>query len=481
MPPFGEFGGYKLLSFLALIITVFCTARLVSLVDNRAGLYAAVLMACSPAFLESFRHVEFEPVLTAFCAAGLYFFVRGAWHRHLLVCFVGGALVGCGFLTKMWLIVPYAFALIAFCVIEAASVRSQGTSAGLRKSVAAGGTGFVLTAAAHLVFVSVVAPSDLPDWVSSVYFGIFSGQGVTGGKLSALASYADHERTVSYYPLVLYRDHFFLLPLSLFGLGELLRQPRPRTSRLLAMIIGALTAVVVLSVPAYKEARYVLPVAPFLYALAGLSLAAFARAPDKLRPNSISVVRVAMMLSGIAWLTLAIAHVAGVSSELGRPYLLAHAFGTLLCIALGELWMRTRFVTRELAALAAIGLIVAAIAQPRLRPPEPPYRAISELLAPHLANAKPGYPSFLSRDHNLLQGYLTRAGLGWDKLTQLPADTTPPDGRLRAYVLAPADLVHGEAQRTLLWLSGHARDLSPELQAKTAGESAGYRVFVRPE
>ena len=96
----------------------------------------------------------------------------------------------------------------------------------------------VLTAAAHLVFVGVVAPGDLSDWISSVYFGIFSGQGVTGGKLSALASYADHERTVSYYPLVLYRDHFFLLPLSLFGLGELLRQPRPRTSRLLAMIVG---------------------------------------------------------------------------------------------------------------------------------------------------------------------------------------------------------------------------------------------------
>ncbi|HKP63087.1 MAG TPA: glycosyltransferase [Polyangiales bacterium] len=470
MPQLPGFSGMALLSFAALIVTVFCTARLVSLVDKRAGLYTGILLSCSPAFLEAHQRIEFEPILTAFCAAGLFLFVRGAWYRHVLVCFLGGTLLGFGFLTKMWLIVPYAFALIAFCVIEAASARSQGQSVGLRKSVAAGGVGFMLTASAHVVFVALVSPQDLPAWLSSVYLGIFSGQGVTGGKLSAIASYASHERPATYYPLVLYRDHFFLAPLALFGLGELLRSPRPRTSRLLAMIVGAVIALVALSVPAYKEARYVLAVTPFLYALAGLCLAAFARAPDKLRPAATATVRVTMALTVIATVVVALLHVLGVSSAFGRMFLFAHAFGALLCILLGELWMRTRFVTRELAILSALGLTVSALVQARWGEPNPPYQALSQLLSPQLAAAAPAYPSFFASDHNVLQGYLDRAGAGFEELAN-PAEAP----QLTAYVFAPQDGRRQEGQKLLPWLETHTREVTSEL----AEPDTGYRVFVK--
>ncbi|HKU40953.1 MAG TPA: GtrA family protein, partial [Polyangiales bacterium] len=468
MPQLPGFSGMALLSFAALIITVVCTARLVAIVDKRAGLYTAILLSCSPAFLDAYQRIEFEPVMTAFCAAGLWLFVRGAWQRQLAVCLIGGALLGCGFLTKMWLIVPYAFALIAFCVIEAASARSKGQSVGLRRSVAAGGVGFAVTATAHIVFTAFVSPQDLPAWLSSVYLGIFSGQGVTGGKLSAVAAYANHERPMTYYPLVLYRDHFFLAPLCLFGLGELLRSPRPRSSRLLAMIVGALMAVVALSVPAYKEARYVLAVTPFLYALAGLCLAAFARAPDKLRPAAISVVRVTMTLAVIATVIVAILHVLGVSSEFGRIFLLAHAFGALLCIVLGELWMRTRFVTRELAVLSVVGLSVTAIVQARFTDAPPPYRAIAQLMAPQLAAAAPAYPSFFASEHNVLQGYLDRTGAGYAELAN------PNDSTLKAYVVAPQDARLPEAQQLLTWLLAHAREVTGELSVP----NSGYRVFL---
>jgi dolichol-phosphate mannosyltransferase len=478
MPRLPGFSGMTLLTFLALLITIACTSRLVALVDTRAGLYTAILMACSPSFLESYRHVEFEPIMTAFCAAGLFLFVRGAWYRHRAVCFIGGLLLGCGFLTKMWLMVPYAFALIAFCVIEAAKVRSHGTSAGLRRSVAFGAVGFVLTASAHLIFVAAVTPSDLPAWLSSVYGGIFSGQGVTGGKLSAVAEYAQRERPVLYYPLVLYRDHFFLLPLSLFGLGELLRSPRPRTSRLLAMILGALIAVVALSVPAYKESRYVLAVVPFLYALAGLCLAAFARAPDKLRPAATAVVRFVMAISVAVTVVVAGLHLLGVSSVFGSSYLIAHVSGTLLCILLGELWMRTRFVTRELAALSFIGLFGFALIHPRLRDDPPPYREIASVLAPHLSAAPPGYPSYLAREHNVLQGYLDRDGIG---LQELPSsnDGVPPAAlQLTAYVLEAGE-TQPSAQRLLAWLESNAHEISGELGAKLGVSDTGYRLFVR--
>jgi dolichol-phosphate mannosyltransferase len=478
MPKLPGFSGMALLSFIALCVTVLSTSRLVSLVDTRAGLYTGILMSCSPALLQAYRRIEFEPILTAFCAAGLFLFVRGAWYRQRAVCFLGGLLLGCGFLTKMWLMVPYAFALIAFCVIEAAQVRAHGTSAGLRRSVAFGAVGFVLTASAHLLFVAAFSPDDLPEWLSNVYLGIFSGQGVTGGKLSAIAEYAKRERPVLYYPLVLYRDHFFLVPLSLFGLGELLRSPRPRTSRLLAMILGALIAVVALSVPAYKESRYVLAVTPFLYALAGLCLAAFARAPNKLRPAATAVVRVAMVIAVLATLTVTGLYLLGVSSAFGSSYLVAHASGTILCILLGELWMRTRFVTRELALLSFVGLCGYASLQPRLRAEPPPYRAIASVLAPHLAAAAPGYPSYLARDHNVLQGYLDRDGVALGEL-DTAHDALPGSAlTLNAYVLASGE---GDAatQRMRAWLEANARELTRELNAKVGSSDTGYRLFVR--
>lgn len=478
MPKLPGFSGMALLSFIALLVTVVSTSRLVALVDTRAGLYTGILMSCSPAFLQAHRRIEFEPIMTAFCAAGLFLFVRGAWYRHRAVCFLGGLLLGCGFLTKMWLMVPYAFALIAFCVIEAAKVRNTGTSAGLRRSVAFGAIGFVLTASTHLIFTAVFAAEDLPQWLSHVYLGIFSGQGVTGGKLSAVAQYALRERPVLYYPLVLYRDHFFLAPLALFGLGELLRSPKPHTSRLLAMILGALIAVVALSVPAYKESRYVLAVTPFLYALAGLCLAAFARAPNKLRPAATAVVRVAMVLSVLASVIVAGLYVLGISSAFGSSYLFAHAAGTALCILLGELWMRTRFVTRELAILSFAGLCGFAILQPRLRDEPPPYREIASVLAPHLSAAAPGYPSYLARDHNVLQGYLDRDGIALGELDTPPEALPASASKLDAYVLASgeADVM---AQRMRAWLEANAREVTSELEAKLGVTNTGYRVFVR--
>jgi dolichol-phosphate mannosyltransferase len=473
-PRLPGFSGMALLSWLALCVTIYGTARMVALVDPKAGLYTGILMVCSPALLLAYRRIDFEPVLTAFCAAGLYQFVRGSWQRQRWRCLVGGALIGLGFATKMWLIVPYAFALIAFCVVEAAAVRSSGQSAGLRRSVASGSVGFLATALAHLTYVAATSPHDLPAWLGSVYFGIVSGRGVTGAKLSLLADYARHQHSVLYYPLVLYRDHFFLLPLSMFGLGEIMRVPQLRTSRMIAMVIGALVAVVALSVPAFKEPRYVLAVVPFLYAFAGMCLAAFARSPDKLRPATGSVVRFSMLIAIAAFVAV------GLVYALGGPitgfYVAAHAFGTLLCIGLGELWMRTRFVTRELAGLSLAGLAAFAITYPRIVS-APPYAALAEALRPHVAAARPGYPSFVARDCDVLQGYLDRSGVRFEDLAADP-ERAAADADLKAFVIAPSDAGRPGVEALSNWLAAHAREISSPDLANT-GTDPGYRLFVR--
>lgn len=468
------FSGMALLSFIALCVTIYATSRMVALVDPKAGLYTSILMLCSPALLLAFRHIEYEPVLTALCAAGAYQVVRGVWDRKRLRCLLGGVLVGLGFATKMWLIVPYAFALVAFSAGEAASVRSSGQSAGLRLSVLVAGIGFVLAAISHLAYVAIAAPGDLPVWINSVYGGIFSGRGVTGAKLSALADYARHQRTALYYPLILYRNHFYLLPLSLFGLGELLRVPQLRRRRILAMIAGGLVAIVALSVPAYKDARYVLASTPFMYAFAGLCLSAFARSPDKLRPATVSVVRASMVLAGLAFAAVLILYLVGSPVKIGGGYVVAHAFGTLLCIVLGELWMRKEHVTRLLGILAAVGLAGFAVLYPRLYP-APPLAAIATVLEPQLQGAAPAYPSFVARDAEALQGYTQHNGINFEDLGQgdKQLERAEQDGRLRAFVFGP-DAGNATEQALKAWLEQHGRDLSSQ-----NGSDQGYRVFIR--
>jgi dolichol-phosphate mannosyltransferase len=469
------FTGMAFISFLALCITIYATSRLVSLVDEKAGLYTAILMLCSPALLLSFRRIEYEPILTALCAAGGYQVVRGIWQRQRLRCVFGGALVGLGFITKMWLIVPFAFALIAFCVGEAASVRSSGQSAGLRKSVIVGGVGFALTASAHLVYVLLASPGDLPVWIDHVYGGIFSGRGITGGKLSALADYAKHERSAVYYPLVLYRDHFVLLPLCMYGIGELLRVPQRRRRRLLAMITGGFVAIVALSVPAYKDPRYVLAATPFMYAFAGLCLSAFARSPDKLRPATVSVVRLSMVLATAAFVAVLAVYLADGPVKVTGAYVLAHGFGTALCLVLGELWMRTQWVTRQLGILAALGLLVFAVAYPHSDEP-PPYAAIARVLTTHLKDAPPAYPSFVADGCDQLRGYTERTGLCFDDLEH---EHTPATGdpRIKAFVFGPG-ATPANASTLHDWADHNARDVTEELIRET-GSDLGYRILVR--
>jgi uncharacterized membrane protein YdcZ (DUF606 family) len=263
------------------------------------------------------------------------------------------------------------------------------------------------------------------------------------------------------------------LPLSLFGLGELLRVPQVRRNRLLAMIVGAVIALVALSVPAYKDSRYVLAVVPFMYAFAGLCLAAFVRSPDQLRPATVSVVRASMLIACVAFGGVMIGHFAG--APISRAYLFAHAAGTVLAIVLGELWMRTKFVTRELGILAVVGLVGFAVAYPRVVTP-PPYAAIASVLREHLAGSPPAYPSFMANDSDVLQGYLGYAGLTFEDLGERP-ERAEQDASLKAFVVAP-DEDNDQARALLEWLRANTHEVSASLVAAT-GEDSGYRLFVR--
>ena len=361
-------------------------------------------------------------------------------------------LIGLGFLTKMWLIVPYAFALIAFCVVEAATVRSSGLSVGLRKSVIIGGAGFVVAALSHLVYIAFATPTELRVWLTSVYLGIFSGHGITGAKLSALADYARHERGSLYYPLVLYRDHFFLAPLCLYGVGELLRVPQARRNRLLAMIVGAFIArgrAVRAGVqrPALRAGDdAVLVRVRRLVHLGARALAREAAAGDGLGRAVQHAARVHRVRGGADRVPR--------GRTRRREPLVRH--GARLRHA--ALSARGRAVDahalRHARArdLGGVGLLAFAIAYPRVitcrRTLPSPMSSGPRSLTRH-----PRIRVSIARDADVLQGYLDRAGAGFQELAN-PSQAP----QLTAYVFSPLDGRLTEGQACCLgWKLTHAR------------------------
>ncbi|HEY6880813.1 MAG TPA: hypothetical protein VI299_22470, partial [Polyangiales bacterium] len=128
--------------------------------------------------------------------------------------------------------------------------------------------------------VAVAAPGDLVAGVEWVYLGLFSGHGVTATKLSS-----DQASAGSAWAYVgwLVRDHGALLAPLVLGLPAATRRMGRFRGATYAAIVGALLALVPLSVPAAKEPLYMAPVLPFLYALVALSLVAPDRAPQRYR------------------------------------------------------------------------------------------------------------------------------------------------------------------------------------------------------
>jgi dolichol-phosphate mannosyltransferase len=459
----GSLVAMGLLPLLAWCVTVLFTALAAWQQSPRAGLYTGVLLATSPAFLAQSLSLEFEPVLTAFCAAGLYLFVRGTRARAPGVCFAGGALLGAGFLTKMWLVVPYASAACAFVLVQATFLRArEELPLLLRRSVAAAALGFAITATAHLVFVAATSPGDLRHWVGAVYLGIFSGHGVTGDKLSALGRYTD--KPFWFYPARLYRDHFYLLPLALFGLPALLRRGRGHALGALAMAFGACVGVIVLSVPAVKEPLYVLSVAPLLYMLAGVSLAELESDSQKHRPANAAVVQAACGVALVSVLCVWIAHVLA-RSPATALYAWSHAAGMLACCVAGAAFVARRPLTTAVLTCCALAVCALAAAD-YAQPPDRSRRALANALQPWLQDAEPAYPSFAAPDAQILTGYLQRTGRDWPDREPLPEGAA-----LRAFVLSPARLAQPRG-------AGLAHALSARMHEVAVPEAPGYRVFV---
>lgn len=262
-----------------------------------AGALAAVtLMATAPWMLKAFSLLEFEPLVAAFGALGFAAITRSERPRvGLVFATIGGACLGLGFATKMWLALPAFSAAFVWLLVRHYQLketeRARVRMAALVSTLAAAALGGL-----HLCFVAVTAPDDLSPWIARVYLAIFTGEGVTGHKLSEAS---DQARSAWAYAGFLLRDHGALLVLTAFGLPAFTRRSTGTNTAFIFAVAAALLSLVPLSVPAFKEPLYLTPVLPFLYALAGLCLAASQETPQRHQRVQQVAAQIALVVAAI--------------------------------------------------------------------------------------------------------------------------------------------------------------------------------------
>jgi dolichol-phosphate mannosyltransferase len=287
----------SLLVFAGLLVAAFAA---LAPIDRGAAHIVSILLATSPAVFLQFARREFEPLVATLSLLGFACAVRALVKHQPRLGLLAGALVGLAFATKMWLFVPGLAACIAlFSAHDFGSLPEEKRR--IRRTASYFAISCVLCSLLHLGFVAITAPSDLSAWVQWVYLGLFSGHGVTASKLSASP---EGSSSVWAYVLWLARDHGALLSPLVLGLPAATRRMSRSRRAVVAAIVGALLALVPLSVPIAKEPLYMAPVLPFFYALVAFALVALDRTPPRYERVNHGAARVSLglaLLLGLCW------------------------------------------------------------------------------------------------------------------------------------------------------------------------------------
>jgi len=456
-PSHGSVAAMGLVSFAALAATVFCTFQLFAIWDRTAGLFAALLCAASPVLLLEFRELEMEPALTAFGIAGLLFLARGVKRERALECTVAGALLGLAFLTKLWLAAPPALAGLSLLLALRAPMRLWVAAA----------AGFFLAASLHLGFVALFAPHDLITWLQRIYFAPFIKSGIAGSKLTGQGVPPNWIHPWWYYGVVLYRGHFFLMPL-LMGGAPSVWAARARLRAPLFTLGGGLLGIVLLSFTPVKEPLYMLSAIPLIYGLAGLSLSSVKR--EGTTPAALKLAAVASVVSVLG---LCLAYAKHIKPEdIDATYVAGQALG-LLAVNL-VLWASTD--ARRWVAPLCGSMALLAFAVIDLRAPVQPFAEIAPLLREAVAHRPQQEADFISPNYRVLGLYLFHNGRYWQSYYQTLAtdwQEAYSTGRICAFVFGPDD----PASKAL---EPPVAAVATDLTGRLPTWARAYHVYVNP-
>ncbi len=474
------FGGgiipFQLFPMASFALTLYFIYRLLSLWDELAGRYALLLAAISPVILSEFSLLQAEPLMAAFGISGLYFAVLGILQGKVWGARLAGACFGLAFLTKLWLSFPYPFAA-AIAVIILSRLKDQ-CYLWLIRYLVLMASYFVLVSLLHLLSVALWTPGDLAFWIKDVYLSLFAGEGVQATKLQGTSPDlpANWAHPFWYYFAITYRNHFFLFPLIAMGAPYLTRYVYPAFS----WIGPGIASILLLSVFAIKSSLYVLSSTLFIYALAGLCVAALLFQAER-RPLPWNwwswVVTIGLLILLIGVLLSPI--------HLTIGYKIFHTLVMLLLLgAMMALSSKNYHRRTETLLLTGTLTLFALFLTGNLSSRYPTDRVVAEIMAPYVKDRPPNQVAFIAPNFKSFQLYLFKRGRYW-KDTPF---SQPPEAffkemqqnGIHLFIMGPEEWQNPALAPLFNYLSCDANEITDQFRERS-GHTLDRRVFVHEQ
>lgn len=429
--------------------------------ESISALLASAFFLLNAGTISYARSVTADPFVVLWGCVGLFgasiFYAEGRPRWALL----SGVGLGLAFLSKLWLIFPYALACLALFLFKVSTKKSLSFFA---LPVLAFVT-FLFVSSLHLLTVMILTPHDLSHWLGT-YFGISLGSRVAGGGFDPAMWY----RPWWFYFAGVFKITFFAFPMILLGIPALTRR---RDAILAAVVVALILPIFVLSLFRVKETIYVFPVFPGLALLVALGLDYFFRSAN--RAEIIASTILSMLVA--AWF-----YRHGVFLQ--RELILIEALYLVYLMA-GLAGPRYGVLTRRVVATVLVPTIfvVGVTAVRRTLEHRTYYREVAEYFKNSLSSLPPGKVAFVSPEFGAISFPTFRTGQYWQTYYFHEDDAAFErdlmDRQQVFYVVDPSGKLYGGQPSPGKWqaLQEHAHEITPEVEA-FIGHRIALRIFV---
>ncbi|MBK5295257.1 MAG: glycosyltransferase family 39 protein [Acidobacteriia bacterium] len=429
--------------------------------DHTAALLAFVFFLLNPGTITYARAALPEPLTVCCGCAALWATARWNERRQLAWAAFSGVMLGLGFVTKIWLVLP--FVLACGTVYLVAFWRKKDGLTIL--SAAVWLASLATVSASHILLVVLLTPTDLAHWVN-LYSGISLNSRFAGAGYDPDMWY----RPWWFYPAAAFKATFFGLPLLLLGCVAVARR---RDAGLALLIIALVTPLALFSIMRVKQASYIFPVLPGLMMLIALGCLRLFQCPGR---GEIALAFLTSAAAALFFFTRGVFGTRELAAMAGIYFVfLAAAFmparrlrlvrGTVLAAALG-------------AMLLADVVAVKGTLQHRTG-----FREIASFFRSQLEHDDAREVSFIAPEFPSMEFYTFRRGEYWQTFYFHKSDdaflSDLKSGAQIFYVVDRSGALYGGkiSPERLAALAMHAKDVTPEIE-KYAGRPLPVQVFV---
>ena len=429
--------------------------------DRTVASLTFALFLLNPGTLTYAPTVMPEPLVVAFGCLGLFCAAEFMTQESLFWAGACGFALGFGFLSKMWLVLPFALACFSILGLKVLTERRRVFLVG---SVLAFFS-FLFAAASHLILVLLLTPQAWSHWLGTYFLFSFASRLAGGGYDPAM-----WYRPWWFYFAVAFKASFFGFPLLFLGLLALRRRFHLPTA---VVLLSLLSPVFVFSLFRVKQASYIYPAYPALAVLLALGWMYFVKDAGR------KALFVASLLSVGAAACFFIKDVFGPREFIA----LAGLYSLYPVVALAGLRLHVLARYGVAAALLCALLFADALVVRQTISPRIYYQEIAQYFRPQLASRKPQEVVFTAPAYPAMQFYTFRSGEYWETFYVKKSAAEVAENLRHAnrtfYLVDPSQTLYGGriSPEKLEALREYGVDVTEEVE-RALGHAIPLRVYV---